>query len=369
MINPTDFLATLFSHGSHYITGVPDSLLKGLLQEVLREDSPLVHIDAVNEGNAVVIASGLYMTTGQPQVVYFQNSGIGNAVNPLVSLSHKNVYATPMLLIIGWRGEPGLQDEPQHMVQGAITTAILDSMNIPYFVLDENFKNQITRAYAAMNQTNQPFALLIKKSVFSNDQEDFKGPYMMNRRDLIQLLLTSMESDSLVLCTTGKSGRELYEIREELGLSHEKDFLSIGAMGHLTGLATGITMSSNKKIYILDGDGALMMHMGGLFNLVNNSKGNFKYILINNGSHQSVGGQPSPLAMFDESRLLHGLGFESVTIVQDESQLLDLKASLSTNKKDAIVIRVSNDSQKDLTRPKEKPIDNKLLFMRNFKKS
>jgi phosphonopyruvate decarboxylase len=367
MINPKAFLEELFKHGSTLISGVPDSLLKGLLLEIENSELGFKHVPAVNEGNAVAIASGAFLATGLSQVVYMQNSGLGNSINPLVSLTHERVYATPMLLIIGWRGEPSLTDEPQHMVQGEITEAFLNSMGIPYHILDSNYQNQISDAYRRMSETNQPFALLVKKGVFNSPQNDIEGKYHLNRTAVLNKLLSSIEGDALVIGTSGKSSREIYEIREKKGETHSKDFLTIGSMGHASGIATGLALNSDKTIYLIDGDGALLMHLGSLFNLVYNRFSNVKYVLINNGSHQSVGGQKSLLKDYDESKLLKGLGFDNVIVVDNENEIMSSIERFKKVASCALVFRVSNESSDSLGRPKETPKENRSKFMENFK--
>ena len=367
MIDPKTFLADLVSHGSTLITGVPDSLLKGLLVEIEQSLLNFKHVRAVNEGNAVAIASGAYLATGIPQIVYMQNSGLGNAINPLASLAHKSVYGTPLLLIIGWRGDPSSADEPQHMVQGEITESILDSLGIRYYIIDQSYKQQIGESFRLMSETNQPVALLVKKGMFHSPSIDIKGSYTLNRKKILESLLSSIESDALIIGTTGKSSREIYEIRELMKHDHSRDFLTIGSMGHATGIATGLGLYTNKKIYVIDGDGALLMHMGSLFNLVSNNLSNIKYILINNGSHQSVGGQRSLLDSHDEVPLLIGLGFDEVLVVNSEEEFIGSFKKFNNLKKSALVIRVSNDSDESLGRPKETPIDNRNKFMGNFK--
>ena len=367
MINPKGFLEELIKHGSTLISGVPDSLLKGLLLEIEHSELGFRHVPAVNEGNAVAIAAGAFLATGLSQVVYMQNSGLGNSINPLVSLSHKKVYATPMLLIIGWRGEPDVADEPQHMVQGEITEAILNSMDISYHILDNNYQTQISDAYKKMAKTNQPFALLVKKGVFSSPTNDIEGKYHLNRTAVLSELLSSIGRDALVIGTTGKSSREIYEIREAKGESHSNDFLTIGSMGHASGIATGLALNTDKMIYLIDGDGALLMHLGSLFNLVSNRFSNLKYVLINNGSHQSVGGQKSLLKEYDESKLLRGLGFDNVIVVDNGNEIRSSIERFKKMENCALVFRVSNESSDSLGRPKESPKENRSKFMGNFK--
>lgn len=363
MIEAKEFLRELHRMGSSLITGVPDSLMKGLLMEVESEISPLHHQRAPNEGSAIAIASGAYLATGLPQVVYLQNSGLGNCVNPLMSLAHNKVYATPMLLLIGWRGKPGVKDEPQHIIQGSITEDQLTLMGINYAVLDAKYEQQLERAYRTMSDSNQPYALLIDRDSFRTTGYDISNNFSLSRKEALSFLLQSLDKSSMIVSTTGKTSRELYYLREELGMGHDNDFLMVGSMGHTASLALGISLASNKQIIVVDGDGSMMMHLGGVYNLANAQKENLKYLLINNESHQSVGGQKSLIHGYDEVRLLNGIGFNDAYVCDDLDSLEKNFPDFLSKKNTALVVRVSNDSDESLGRPKESSIDSKKRFM------
>ena len=363
MLDAKLVVETIKAKGTKYFVGVPDSLLKDFLSYIQANIEDRFHITAVNEGNAVSIASGIYLSTGIPQVVYMQNSGLGNAVNPLTSLAHQRVYSIPLLLVIGWRGEPGVKDEPQHEVTGEITSKLLDLMDIPYFVLDDNYVQQIKAAYSIMNNENKPVALLVRKGIFNPVTIEAKSNFTMLREAALSRLLNLISPNDVVLGTTGKSSREIYEIRENNNFGHQNDFLTIGSMGHISGISKGIIQESDKLVYCIDGDGSLLMHMGALSNLIYDAKNNFKYVLVNNASHQSVGGQETLFTQLQEERILHGMGIDNVYIVEALDELDQAFHSFLKVPKSALVLRVSNESRDDLSRPKESPIENKQIFM------
>ena len=364
MIKSKDFVENIKSRGTEYFIGVPDSLLKDLISFIDASISNEFHISAVNEGNAVAISAGLYMTTGKPQVVYMQNSGLGNAINPLTSLTHHRVYSIPVLLIIGWRGEPGKKDEPQHEVMGDITLSLLDLVGIQYFILEDNFDDQLAEAFSIMKRESKPVAIVVREGTFEKEISHDKNLFDLLREDALRLLLDEISGDDIVVSTTGKSSREIYDLRNELGQSHKSDFLTIGSMGHVTGITQGLVQSTTKSVYCIDGDGSLLMHTGALINLIHSNKDNLKYILINNQSHQSVGGQATIFKDLNETNLLIGLGFREVLIAESEKDLIHILPKFHNSQKTALVIRVSNQSREDLSRPKETPVQNKKEFMK-----
>ena len=364
MIKSKDFIENIKSHGSEYFIGVPDSLLKELISYIDATTAKEFHISAVNEGNAVAISAGLYLATGKPQVVYMQNSGLGNAVNPLTSLTHQKVYSIPVLLIIGWRGEPGKKDEPQHQVMGDITLDLLNLMGISYFILENDFAGQLDEAFAIMDRESKPVAIVVREGTFEKEALISKNSFGLVREDALGLLLDQISDDDVVVSTTGKSSREIYELRNQRGQRHESDFLTIGSMGHVSGITHGLIQNTNKRVFCIDGDGSLLMHTGALANLIQSNKDNFKYILINNQSHQSVGGQASIFIDLDETNFLKGIGFKDVLVVDCQKDLIKLFPKFLHSEKTALVIRVSNESRENLSRPKETPLQNKIEFMK-----
>jgi len=299
MINPKEFYEELRSQGIDFFTGVPDSSLKYLCAYVTDNTDKKNHIIAANEGNAIALAAGKYLATKKIPIIYMQNSGQGNSINPLASLIDSDVYSIPLLMLIGWRGEPGKKDEPQHVKQGKITLKLLETLGIPHEVLPENIeeaKSTIKKAFQYMTTNNAPYAIVIKKGSFEEYvlQNKVESNYDMSREDAIKILTDNLEERDIVVSTTGKASRELFEYREELWQGHEKDFLTVGSMGHSSSIALGIALSRPERaVYCFDGDGALIMHLGASAIIGQNAPSNFKHIILNNGVHDSVGGQPT----------------------------------------------------------------------------
>ena len=328
------FRDALEAAGIGLYTGVPDSLLKEFCAFVSREVAVERHLIAANEGNSVALAAGHYLATGKPSLVYMQNSGQGNAVNPLASLAHHDVYGIPMVLLIGWRGQPGVKDEPQHGVQGVMTPEILDSLGIPYRTLTRNAEgaaDDATWAVAHAKARGGPVALLVEKGTFESDP-DSKGAavkdFTRTREDALRVFVDTVGARDVVVATTGKTGRELDEVRIAANADAGGDFLNVGAMGHASQVAMGIAMGQpGRKVWCLDGDGAILMHMGALAIVARHAPENFLHVVLNNGVHDSVGGQPSVGLEIDIPAIALACGYRSVATVGDED---DLAAALKT---------------------------------------
>lgn len=365
MIKTPEFYDYLIKNGLDTFFGVPDSLLKDICAYITSVTVPSKHIITANEGNAIGLAAGSYMATGKPAIVYLQNSGLGNTVNPLISLADEDVYKIPMLLMIGWRGEPGVHDEPQHVKQGKITISMLETLGIKYLILTDNYQEEIDYALDYMITESKSFALIIKKGLFSKfSLIDKSNPYVITRESALKVLLDKIDKKSLIVSTTGKTSREVFEIRACEKDTHERDFLTVGSMGHTSSIALGISLSTLKNVYCIDGDGSLIMHLGGLGIVANNAKENFKYIIINNGSHESVGGQPTIGFDINVNQILTGLGFSKVfeaSTIDEINQKFDEFNSLS---KSVLVINVKQGSRDDLGRPTSTPQENKEAFMK-----
>lgn len=372
MVNPELFIKTLQSNGVKFFAGVPDSLLKNVCAYITDNVSPDHNIITANEGSAVGVAAGHYLATGEVPMVYMQNSGIGNAVNPLLSLADEKVYSIPMLVMIGWRGEPGVHDEPQHVKQGAVTLSLLDAMEIPWLVLPENddeATTSIDSIIANCKKTLKPHAIVIKKGTF--------GPYKLKtkvpngnpvcREDAMKCVVDSIPSDSIIVSTTGKLSRELYEYRDSKGQSHESDFLTVGSMGHSSSIALGIALAKpGRKVFCFDGDGAFIMHMGAISNIGNLAPENYIHVLFNNGAHESVGGQPTLGFNIDVPAIALACGYKrAVTVTSEEEIKYTLSDLLKTEGPTLIEIKIGINSRDNLGRPKTIPIENKVAFM-NF---
>ena len=299
MISPRYFVESLKSVQMDFFAGVPDSLLKNICAYITDHSSADHNIIAANEGAAVGLAAGYYLSTGKTPVVYMQNSGLGNIVNPLMSLTDKEVYNIPMLLLIGWRGEPGVKDEPQHVKQGKVTLSLLDAMGIRYTVLSQieaEMLLQINAAKSYMDETKESFAFVIQKGTFSDYNLNNQGSneFSLDRETAIQTVASSLEPDSVIVSTTGMISRELFEYRESVNQGHERDFLTVGSMGHASQIALGIALrQADRKVYCFDGDGAVLMHMGSLAVIGSLHPANYVHVVFNNGAHDSVGGQPT----------------------------------------------------------------------------
>lgn len=298
MIDQEKFIKYLQNNGIEFITGVPDTLLNDFCLFIENQWPKDKHIIAANEGNAVAIAAGYHLATGSIPLVYMQNSGLGNTVNPLLSLTHKEVYSIPMILLIGWRGQPGIKDHAQHKKQGELTPVLLSSMDIPYKIIEDNLEYAINAVSWALNTAKNmksPVALLATKGVFAKaSKEDFKEKsiYPLSREQAIECILKSVPPDTIFVASTGRITRELYALRDLHGTGHKMDFLNVGAMGHASSIATGIAIANkNKLVVCLDGDAAAIMHLGALTTSGTLGLSNFLHVVLNNGVHESVGGQ------------------------------------------------------------------------------
>ena len=298
-----------------------------------------------------------------------QNSGIGNAINPLLSLADEKVYEIPMLLIIGYRGELGIKDEPQHIKQGELTLPILDTLGIKYLIVNEDYQEQIKECRKYINQTNKSIALIIKKDTFSKYDKDIDNDNhnVVTREEALDTIIKNLDDDEYIVSTTGKTSREIFEIREKYNQIHSNDFLTVGSMGHTSSLALGISLFTEKNIYCIDGDGAFIMHMGGLAIAIQNAKNNFKYILINNGCHESVGRQPTIANYLNFEKILEGFGFEKVIIVNNLEELNKSIKILKNKGKIALIINTNDKSRKELGRPTTVPKENKKMFQKKLR--
>ena len=362
--------------GIDFYTGVPDSFLKGLCDELFARfgtDSPH-HIVAHNEGGAIGLCTGHYLATGKPALCYMQNSGLGNAVNPLTSLTDPQVYSVPCLLVIGWRGEPGVKDEPQHIKQGAITLSLLDLLGIPYKVLSpdtsaENFHAAFS-CLADTLQYGRPAALVVRKgSLSSNLHPVHVNDASLTREKAAKIILQAAGKDDCFVSTTGKLSREVFEIRETRKEDHSRDFLTVGSMGHASMIALGIAEAKpERRIWCLDGDGAVMMHLGALPLIAQRAPANFVHTVIDNGAHETVGGMPVCSGALNLTALAEAAGYKEVITADSEASLCDaLKKAASLPGPLFLVIRCACGARSDLGRPTTTPIQNRDSFMNYLK--
>ena len=364
-----DFISIL---NVDFFTGVPDSLLKPLCNYLMCEygNDGKHHIIAANEGNAVGIASGYYLSTSKIPLVYMQNSGQGNMINPYASLTQEKVYGIPQIFVIGWRGEPGKKDEPQHVFQGEITLSLLDVLEIPYFIITKESKyNDIKEAMDKFNKylsIGRSIAFVVSKGALSYDGVvNYENPYKFNRENILEHIVNIVQDD-IIVSTTGKTSRELFEIRERLGSSHKHDFLTVGSMGHSSSIALGIAQQKpNKRVWCIDGDGAAIMHMGAMGVIGQAKPSNLVHIVINNEAHESVGGFPTAGQNINLVNVAKACGYKNTAIIStDEKIEEDLKHIISRGGLTFVEIKSAIGSRSDLGRPTSTPQENKEIFMK-----
>jgi phosphonopyruvate decarboxylase len=375
MIKPNEFYSLLKDCGINFFTGVPDSLLKDICAYITDHTSNKNNIIAANEGGAIALASGHHIASGQIPLVYMQNSGIGNAINPLLSLADPEVYCIPMLLLIGWRGEPDVKDEPQHIKQGKVTLPLLASMAIPYLILADNIeqaKKQIGTAISHFKNNNSPFALIVRKGTFDSYKLEsvINTNFEMTREEAIRIIVDNLHADDIIISTTGMASRELYEYREQKGQGHEKDFLTVGSMGHASQIALGIALERpSRNVYCFDGDGAVLMHTGSLGIIGNLAPENFKHIVFNNGAHDSVGGQPTIAHEINLTQIAKAFNYTFSMKVSTANELSEALLKIIEIKGPALIeISINKGARKDLGRPTSTPTENKDTFIENLRR-
>ncbi len=358
--------------GADFYSGVPDSQLKSLCNFLIDKygiDSKH-HIIAANEGNCTAIAAGYHLATGKVPVVYMQNSGEGNIINPVASLLNDKVYAIPVIFVIGWRGEPGVHDEPQHIYQGEVTIKLLDDMGISSFVIEpETTDDEVVNAmcdFKELLSAGKDVAFVIRKGALTDAPKvEYKNDNTMKREDIIKHIV-AVSGDDPIISTTGKASRELFEIREANEQSHQYDFLTVGSMGHSSSIALGVAINKpEKKIWCIDGDGALLMHMGAMPVIGANNPDNLVHIVINNGAHETVGGMPTVASSIDLVAIAKACGYKYAASVDDFDALdSELKMAKERNELSFIEIKSSIGAREDLGRPTTSALENKENFMR-----
>ena len=365
-----DILTQLEKSEINVITGVPDSTLKQFCDGLLNSQNRFRHYVTANEGAAVGVAVGSYLSSGKPACVYMQNSGIGNAINPIASLANRDVYGIPILFIIGWRGEPGVKDEPQHVFQGKITCELLDVMNIPFSVIDketslEQLESIFKEAKHAFSELKQ-YALVVKKGTFEKESEFFwENGNQMVREHALGKILESLPGDACIVSTTGKISRELYEQSNRLYGNHDSVFMTVGGMGHASMIAFGIAQNRpDKKVVCIDGDGAALMHMGALPFIASQALTNFYHIVINNRAHESVGAMPTGCQQTDFAAMAKTAGYLEAAKITTYSEIAMIGEAVSSQQGPLFYeVLVDLQSRADLSRPAETAGENKEVFM------
>lgn len=360
--------------GCDFFAGVPDSQLKEFCDYIYDKfELGKSHFICANEGNATALAAGAYLASGKIPVVYLQNSGIGNLVNPISSLHNDKVYGIPCVYVVGWRGEPGIKDEPQHLFQGIITLEQLRILDIATIVVDKlTTEEELIKAMAAHKEflnSGKSIAFIVKKETFSSDTNvEYFNKNILNRESIIEAVV-DVCGDDLVVCTTGKASRELFEIRERKNMSHKYDFLTVGSMGHSSSIALGIALKKpSTKVWCIDGDGAAIMHMGAMATIGAASPDNLVHIVINNEAHETVGGMPTVASKICFKKIANGCGYPNVLFADDKVTLNSaLKKATKSNSLTFIEIKAALGARENLGRPTTTVKENKHTFVRYVK--
>lgn len=369
-MNVVIFNEQLEKIGIEFYTGIPDSQLKPFNNFLMNNYGiSNKHIITANEGNAVALAAGYHLSTGKIPCVYLQNSGLGNIVNPVTSLLNDKVYGIPCVFVIGWRGEPGVHDEPQHIFQGEITLDILKIMDIDYMVIDkdttENELEDKISTFKNLLNAGKSVAFVVKKGGLSyTEKVTYKNDNPTLREDIVRAI-TEAANEDIIVSTTGKTSRELFEIREQKGQSHKYDFLTVGSMGHSSSIALGVALNKpNKRVWCIDGDGSALMHMGAMAVIGEKSPANYIHVIINNGAHESVGGQPTVANNINLRQIALGCGYKKAYHAANLDELMPVLSEIG-NKEGPILIEVKSaiGSRDNLGRPTKTPIENKKAFM------
>lgn len=355
-----------------FYTGIPDSQLIALCNYLIATYGidKRHHIIAANEGNCTALAAGYHLATGKVPVVYMQNSGEGNIVNPVVSLLNEKVYAIPIIFVVGWRGEPGIHDEPQHIYQGEVTVKLLDDMDIATFVVGEDVtEDELStkmEEFKVILEKGKDVAFVIRKGALSYDGKvEYKNNNTLIREDVVRHII-SITGEDPIISTTGKASRELFEARAASGQSHKYDFLTVGSMGHSSSIALGVALNKpDKKVWCIDGDGAVLMHMGSMAVIGANKPKNMMHIVINNGAHETVGGVPTVASRIDFVAIAKACGYPNAVCVDSFERLdTELKALKDRNELSLIEVKCSIGARENLGRPTTTAIENKQNFMR-----
>ena len=360
--------------GATFYTGVPDSQLKALC-DCLYDNYKIGdnHIIAANEGNALAIAAGHYLATQDVPLVYMQNSGLGNIINPLASLTDNHVYGLPCIFVVGWRGEPGVHDEPQHVYQGMVTVKLLEDMNVDVMILGSDTEEDEVKAFMEKAKLSfadgRSIAFVVRKGALTYDNKVKYSNDNTNTRESIIEEIVKVAGNDIIVSTTGKASRELFEIRERRGEGHEHDFLTVGSMGHASSIALGIALAKPDSIvWVIDGDGAALMHMGAMPVIAKANPKNLKHIVINNGAHETVGGQPTALGNADLNAVAKGAGYGNVYTFDNTDGLSAALTEIRNNNTLSLVeIKSSIGARADLGRPTISARQNAINFMEYLK--
>ena len=357
--------------GAEFYTGVPDSQLKALCNYLMHTYGidPKHHLIAANEGNCTALAAGYHLATGKVPVVYMQNSGQGNIINPVASLLSDKVYAIPVIFIIGWRGEPGVHDEPQHIYQGEVTLKLMEDMDIATFIINKTTtEEELTAAMASFRpllSKGKSVAFVVRKGGLAFDEEvTYANEYPMTREEIIGHIVDAA-GDDIIVSTTGKASRELFEIREARGQGHGNDFLTVGSMGHSSSIALGVAIQKpGTRVWCVDGDGAMLMHMGSMAVLGSQAPANMIHIVINNQAHETVGGMPTVAGSMSPAGVAKACGYPHAVCVSTAADFCQaLEDAKARHELSFIEVMSSIGARDDLGRPTTTAAENKYNFM------
>ena len=370
MIDVEQIIRYLNEKDINFFSGVPDSQLSSFCDYIEENCNNTI---AANEGNAVAIAAGYHLTTGNYPVVYLQNSGLGNIVNPVTSLTHEKVYSIPIIYVIGWRGQPGVHDEPQHKKQGEITLDLLEMLDIDYYVINnqttfDDLTGTFESQFLESLSNGKSVAIVVSKGAFKEYNIKKSNNNTLTREEAIQTVAGYLNNDDMIVSTTGKSSRELFEYRESQNQGHGNDFLTVGSMGHSSSIALGIAMNNeNRKIFCFDGDGALLMHMGSVALVGSKHPKNFYHVMLNNSAHESVGGLPTIMSDIHIKELIMSCGYNNIFNASSKDELIKILPDFIESEGPVFLnIDVSIESRDDLGRPTTTPIENKNDFMKKL---
>jgi phosphonopyruvate decarboxylase len=372
MLNCEAFIGAALDAGVTLFCGVPDSLFRAFCTSLDEDEQSAQHVITTNEGSAIALATGHYLGSGGTALVYMQNSGLGNAINPIASLASEDVYGIPMLLLIGWRGEPGSADEPQHMVQGGATLPHLDALGIRHAILPREIDAAtacLEEAALSATQHSCPVALIVQKDTFetSSVHEPSDRQFELTREQAIRIVVDSLSERDVVVSTTGMTSRELFEHRQsERHTQRNQDFLTVGSMGHASQIALGVALARpDRRVICLDGDGALLMHLGGMATIGDLAPDNLFHVVLNNGCHDSVGGQPTVGLAIDIPGIAKACTYRHVRCVESEIELKrELADLIQLSGPCLIEVRLSRGHRGGLSRPSDSPAERKEHFMK-----
>lgn len=356
-----------------FFAGVPDSQLKPLCNYLMATyGTGQNHIIAANEGNAVALAAGYHLATGKVPVVYLQNSGIGNIINPVASIMNNKVYGIPCVFFIGWRGEPGIHDEPQHIFQGEVTIKLLESMDICTFIISKDTtEKEVAKQlidWQPMLDSGKQVAFVVRKDALEFEGKiKYQNSNSMSREEIIKKI-ADVSGEDIIVSTTGKASRELFEIREKNNQGHEKDFLTVGGMGHSSSIALALALRRpERRVWCIDGDGAVLMHMGAMAMIGASKPKNLIHVVINNSAHESVGGMPTVAEKIDLVAIAKGCGYTNAVCVDDYNALeSELKKATKKDELSLIEVKCSISARDNLGRPTTTAKENKEAFMANM---